>query len=1755
MPRVRATPVRVSASDAAARGLSLISSSTHGGAAAAAKKKRGRGGDAAPPPLAAVIPADETALLELSRRLQLTEFHVAVRCADDSVATPRALLGRVQLPTLGQHFVKRGTDLDVSHDENKLEQVNPVCCLEERDLFAECRRRGKEAWLYVSALENESFIYFEGDEPVDWDFISKPTVAKSGSKKRRRTDEWSWVPSCSFGVVPVAGNLPIVLFDALKMKSQFTLYLVDEDGPCLRVFLNDSQLLSDIDPCEDGASRNLKALIAFQHFFGISSREFVPVSDVDTKRHDNASLYRQVKERHRRNADYDRHRNFPVRHCQLLPSLRPYQVDAVRWMLSREDFFPDDKNDVDEMSNDFKSAEKSKFSESPAFIAKVDESQTVSSSNADANSCSKIEEASFSKFESLDDKNNSMNHPLWQHLTLPNGLDVFLQPWMGYVTTKKPVLARIPRGGILADEMGLGKTVEVLATVLINQRPNHPLSTLSSVKLEPISSSPEEEPKPNDLQSNNDAVEEEPKPNDLQSNNNAVEEKNDSSVSIPDVVSTEKTEVEPEVEVVEEKPKRKRKPAAKNPKAGKKMAKKGKKEDKKKKSSNRGELLKALQASYLMQLSAYNGTRAVTESAARAEKNRGFFVTKVSRGSERNFECLCGKDEGSLGKKVVCTKCSLAQHAACVDAEHETSGYICPHCRASCCDPLPSGATLIVTPASIAHQWVDEVNKHVLGLDVLMYNGLLRQGYISPAALAKKDVVITTYEALAQELRYVDLQHPTDDGSKVLRAPKRYMTTPSPITSVDWWRLCLDEAQMVEAVLSPTAVMARRIPAQLRWCVTGTPVQRSLRDVYGLFAFLDAEPWARWRWFEQLLLVSSVDLVAALARVLWRTCKKDVLHELQIPSRTDTVHRLYFSAVEEHYYRSLHLRCSQAALSKIASLPPQIQRARLGELHPNLVKNLMAPLAFLRLACCHPSLVTSSGDGAPRRVVSRRGVRRRPEPGNELAVGEGSAPSSSAYYKCGSVHELLDQLLRRTKVEAEEMLRSIASAANGLAGLSILKEDTEAAVAQYKLVLKMASEFEESLHMDSFQRLHAIQNLCEILPEGEDDKVLRDKADAIRLHLTGKAKQALAKAQNALETSRQAVEKLRDESAEELGNHIVQNWLGMILRPDADTNKLLAFIEAELGLEKKPSFVNEFNRSRHVSRLSAHLGSELNKAEILRTELVALMELLAGSEPRQLVTAAVECHLRPEPKPEKKKTRGGKGEDEEDDVDFDEEEENSTKEQCMLCDAHDKLEEYEELLFDVRDKKKGHKATDDVTLFGDLRRATWKPSKVDGVMKAVVKFGRQFSSKGCEAGAACLKISEAMRKEFRPLRNVWSCVFDSVSVQDEMTMCVSRLEIGRPEDFKTKKGNKQRPANIVLPAEIDLRAVEFVNTKIASEEQLVRKHAHLKYLRHLKASGFGSSRDSHNDEPCPICRQELGRQWALLPCAHCFCLDCCEAIMHRARLDCLPGSNFKCPVCRQVASRNEVSYVMSEEEEKDVSGGKKDEEDEDEGLDVVVGDHCTKIRGLVLQLKRLRRKDPEAKSIVFCSWHAMLVFARKALEENDIPLSFYAPGRQAEKPLRQFKSDPRVAVLLMHTAAGSKGLNLTEANHVFFLDQLLNPGQELQAIGRIDRIGQTKPTFVHRFVIARTIEESLDAMLQSHRDHHLPPQPNTDNPQGSDEEVRVKHRETEEEGEEKAEDGDDDANSDTALMINPKIRLAELKSLFTGREADPEENS
>jgi E3 ubiquitin-protein ligase SHPRH len=59
---------------------------------------------------------------------------------------------------------------------------------------------------------------------------------------------------------------------------------------------------------------------------------------------------------------------------------------------------------------------------------------------------------------------------------------------------------------------------------------------------------------------------------------------------------------------------------------------------------------------------------------------------------------------------------------------------------------------------------------------------------------------------------------------------------------------------------------------------------------------------------------------------------------------------------------------------------------------------------------------------------------------------------------------------------------------------------------------------------------------------------------------------------------------------------------------------------------------------------------------------------------------------------------------------------------------------------------------------------------------------------------------------------------------------------------------------------------------------------------------------------------------------------------------------------------------------------------------------------------------------------------------------------------------------------GAEGLTLVEASHVFMVESILNNGLDAQAINRIHRITHVLKTFIHRYVVAGTIEEKIDAI-------------------------------------------------------------------------------
>ncbi|KAJ8771167.1 hypothetical protein K2173_023492 [Erythroxylum novogranatense] len=476
----------------------------------------------------------------------------------------------------------------------------------------------------------------------------------------------------------------------------------------------------------------------------------------------------------------------------------------------------------------------------------------------------------------------------------------------------------------------------------------------------------------------------------------------------------------------------------------------------------------------------------------------------IKRLKRERVECTCGAVTESYKYKglwVQCDICDAWQHADCVGysprgkkkrsavelKKHrkktsitlvERDGeYICEMCSElvqATETPIATGATLIVCPAPILPQWHVEIERHTRpgSLKTCIYEGvrdtsLSNTSAVDISELASADIVLTTYDVLKEDLSHDSDRHEGD--RRFLRFQKRYPVIPTFLTRIYWWRICLDEAQMVETNSAAATEMALRLSAKYRWCITGTPIQRKLDDLYGLLRFLKASPFDVSRWWIDVIrdpyerrYVGAMELTHTFfKRIMWRSSKKEVADELEIPPQEECVSWLTFSAIEEHFYQRQHETCVSYAREVIESLKDDVLKRKVPGsvssdvlachlITPNEAAKLLNSLLKLRQACCHPQ-VGSSG---------LRSVQQSPM----------------------TMEEILMVLVGKTKVEGEEALRKLVVALNALAGISIIKQNFSEAVLLYQEALALTAEHAEDFRLDPLLNIHIHHNLSELLP-------------------------------------------------------------------------------------------------------------------------------------------------------------------------------------------------------------------------------------------------------------------------------------------------------------------------------------------------------------------------------------------------------------------------------------------------------------------------------------------------------------------------------------------------------------------------------------------------------------------------------------------------------------------------------------------------
>jgi DNA repair and recombination protein RAD54B len=137
----------------------------------------------------------------------------------------------------------------------------------------------------------------------------------------------------------------------------------------------------------------------------------------------------------------------------------------------------------------------------------------------------------------------------------------------------------------------------------------------------------------------------------------------------------------------------------------------------------------------------------------------------------------------------------------------------------------------------------------------------------------------------------------------------------------------------------------------------------------------------------------------------------------------------------------------------------------------------------------------------------------------------------------------------------------------------------------------------------------------------------------------------------------------------------------------------------------------------------------------------------------------------------------------------------------------------------------------------------------------------------------------------------------------------------------------------------------------------------------------------------------------------------------------------------------------------------------------------SKIRLLDALLQEVQKQTDE-KVVLVSNYTSTLNLMEKLLENSNLKylrLDGSVPASRRQGLVEQFNrtSSKQVFAFLLSAKAGGVGIDLTGASRLVLFDVDWNPATDDQAIARIHRQGQKRPTKVYRFLIRGSLEEKI----------------------------------------------------------------------------------
>ncbi|MFW7377861.1 MAG: DEAD/DEAH box helicase [Oligoflexus sp.] len=123
------------------------------------------------------------------------------------------------------------------------------------------------------------------------------------------------------------------------------------------------------------------------------------------------------------------------------------------------------------------------------------------------------------------------------------------------------------------------------------------------------------------------------------------------------------------------------------------------------------------------------------------------------------------------------------------------------------------------------------------------------------------------------------------------------------------------------------------------------------------------------------------------------------------------------------------------------------------------------------------------------------------------------------------------------------------------------------------------------------------------------------------------------------------------------------------------------------------------------------------------------------------------------------------------------------------------------------------------------------------------------------------------------------------------------------------------------------------------------------------------------------------------------------------------------------------------------------------------------------------------KVVIYSQYINMIKMISSYLKDQEIDHAVLTGStRNRGQVIQRFQTDPQCKVFIGSLLAGGIGIDLTAASVVIHYDRWWNASKENQATDRVYRIGQNKNVQVMKLVTRGTLEEKIDALIQSKRE-------------------------------------------------------------------------